>query len=240
LYKILERTYGKKYLKISGEEFKTPGAPDYYIRKGNKVFIFESKDILINAKIKERYDFEKYEAALKEKLWFDSSGKKESPKAVKQLAKFAKTILTGSFDEDDKFNPKTVQIYPIILLHNRQLDIAGLNNLTNIWVESEVDLMRQESIRTKNLRRPTIMHIDTLLILHEQIASGKYKLDKLLDGYQAWIHEDKIKKKKFRTEDELHRFAENQLVSFNMFIDINYKWKHPKLFEEKGIEVITE
>ena len=238
LYKILERTYEKKYLKLSGEQMKTPGAPDYYIRNGNKIFLFESKDILINAKIKESYDFEKYEAALKEKLYFDSSGKKKSPKAVRQLANFAKSLLTGTFNEDKNYKPKSIKIYPIILLHNRQLDIAGLNNLINIWFNSEVETMEEESVSTKNLRRPTIMHIDTLLIIHEQIALGEFKLENLLDSYQTWIHEDKINKKKFKNENELHEFRENQLVSFNMFIDLKYKWKLPSLFEEKGISIL--
>lgn len=66
LYSLIERTYAKKYLKLSGEQMSTPGAPDYYIRNGNKIFIFESKDILINASIKESYDFEEYESALKD------------------------------------------------------------------------------------------------------------------------------------------------------------------------------
>jgi hypothetical protein len=240
LYKVLERTYKKKYFKLSGEQMKTPGAPDYYIRNGNKVFLFESKDILINAKIKESYDFEKYEAALRDKLYYDSSGKKESPKAVRQLANFAKTLLNGEFKEDNSYKPKSIKIYPIILLHNRQLDIAGLNNITNIWFNSEVASMEGESIPTKNLRRPTIMNIDTLLIIHEQLASGEFELDNILDSYQNWIHEDKIKKKKFKNEDELFEFRENQLVSFNMFIDLKYNWKLPTLFEEKGLSVITD
>ncbi len=88
LYKIIERTYEKKYFKLSGEQMKTLGAPDYYIRNGNKVFLFESKDILIRADIKESYDFEQYEKALREKLYFESNGKKKSPKAVRQLTFF--------------------------------------------------------------------------------------------------------------------------------------------------------
>ena len=133
LYKIVERTYEKKYFKLSGEQMQTPGAPDYYIRNGNKVFLFESKDILIKAEIKESYDFEQYEKALKEKLYFEKNGKKESPKAVRQLTNFAKSLLNGDFDEDKNYKPNSIRIYPIILLHNRQLDILGLNNLINIW-----------------------------------------------------------------------------------------------------------
>ena len=237
LYKIIERTYEKKYFKLSGEQMKTPGAPDYYIRNGNKVFLFESKDILIRADIKESYDFEQYEKALKEKLYFEINGKKESPKAVRQLTNFAKSLLNGNFNEDKNYKPNSIRIYPIILLHNRQLDILGLNNLINIWFELEKDEIEKTGLSAKNLRRPTILHIDTLLVMHEQLANGKYQLDELLDEYQNLINEEQLKKKKFKTEQEQMQFVRDQLASFNMFFDIKYGWTLPSLFEEKGIEI---
>lgn len=237
LYKIIERTYKKKYFKFTGDQMKTPGAPDYYIRNGNKIFLFESKDILIRADIKESYDFEKYEKALKEKLYFESNGKKESPKAVRQLTNFAKSLLNGDFVEDKNYKPKSIKIYPIILLHNRQLDILGLNNLINIWFDIEKSELEKSGLSTKNLKRPTIIHIDTLLVMHEQLANGKYELDKLLDEYQNHINEQQLKKKKFKTEQEQKQFVRDQLVSFNMFFDMKYGWTLPSLFEEKGIEI---
>lgn len=237
LYKIIERTYEKKYFKLSGEQMKTPGAPDYYIRNGNKVFLFESKDILIRADIKESYDFEQYEKALKEKLYFETNGKKESPKAVRQLTNFAKSLLNGNFNEDKNYKPNSIRIYPIILLHNRQLDILGLNNLINIWFEIEKDEIEKTGLSTKNLRKPTIIHIDTFLVMHEQLASGKYQLDELLDEYQNVINGNQLKKKKFKTEQEMMQAVQDQLASFNMFFDIKYGWTLPSLFEEKGIEI---
>lgn len=237
LYKIIERTYERKYFKLSGKQMKTPGAPDYYIRNGNKVFLFESKDILIRADIKESYDFEQYEKALKDKLYFEINGKKESPKAVRQLTNFAKNLLNGNFKEDKNYKPNSIRIYPIILLHNRQLDILGLNNLINIWFELEKDEIEKTGLSTKNLRRPTILHIDTLLVMHEQLASGKYQLDELLDEYQNLINGNQSKKKKFKTEQELMQTVQDQLASFNMFFDIKYGWTLPSLFEEKGIEI---
>lgn len=237
LYKIIERTYEKKYFKLSGEQMQTPGAPDYYIRNGNKVFLFESKDILIRAEIKESYDFEQYEKALKEKLYFEKNGKKESPKAVRQLTNFARSLLNGDFDEDKNYKPNSIRIYPIILLHNRQLDILGLNNLINIWFEIEKKEIEKDGLSTKNLRKPTILHIDTLLVMHEQLANGKYQLDELLDEYQNLINEEQLKKKKFKTEQEQMQFVRDQLASFNMFFDIKYGWTLPSLFEEKGIEI---
>jgi hypothetical protein len=235
LYSLLNRTYFKKYIKLSGEQMKTPGAIDYYIRNGNKVFLFESKDILIKADIKDSYDFREYLNALQAKLYYEQSGEKISAKAVLQLAKFAKKILKGEFKEDSKYKMKSVRIYPIIILHNRQLDIAGLNNLINIWFNKEIDLMNKESINTDNLKLPTIIHIDTLILFHEQLSSGNLKLDDILDNYQNWINENRLKRKKFKNETDLHVAVQEQLISFNMYMNINYSWKLPSLFKEKGL-----
>ncbi|MFA8434264.1 MAG: hypothetical protein ACEPOZ_07085 [Marinifilaceae bacterium] len=238
LYSLLENAYGKKYFKFSGEQMKTPGAPDYYIRNGNKVFLFESKDILINAAIKESYDFEEYESALKDKLYYHQGKKKESPKAVKQLANFAETLLEGSFKEDANYKPKSVKIYPIILLHNRQLDIIGLNNLINYWFKKEVDLFESKTVNIRNLKLPTIISIDTLILIHERLAKGELKLEKLLDDYHHYIDEARLKKKKFKDQDEIMSAVQDQLASFNMFIMSKYDWKLPNLFREKGISLL--
>lgn len=240
LYSLIERAYAKKYLKFTGEQMLTPGAPDYYIRNGNKIFIFESKDIFINAKIKESYNFEEYESALKDKLYFHVGKKKESAKAVKQLASFSRTILEGTFNEDSNYKSKSAKIYPIILLHNRQLDILGLNRLINIWFQKELDSINNKALNFKNLRMPTIISIDTLILIHERLLKGELRLENLLDEYQEYIDEERLKKKKFNNEEQLHAEIQDQLVSFNMYTLNKYGWKMPELFREKGISILTK
>lgn len=240
LYKLLDNIFKKKYFKLKGIEMGSPGAPDYYIRNGNKIFIFESKDILINAKIKSSYDFSKYEKALREKLYFYNNGKNEQAKAVRQLMNFAKQLLTKTFNEDKNYKPNSIKIYPIIILHNRQLDISGLNNLINIWYEWELELLKSEGINVSNIRKITIINIDTLLIFQDQISSGILKLDKLLDEYQKWIDKNLIEKKKFKTKKDYYSAIEDSLVSFNMYMSIKYNWKTPKEFADKTHSLIEK
>ncbi|MBL0202373.1 MAG: hypothetical protein IPP81_20110 [Chitinophagaceae bacterium] len=80
-YKLLNSIYQNKYIEFSGEDlkkFKIDGEPDYYIRNGNNLFLFESKDILINASIKSSYDFKQYEPEFEKKLYFEiKDGKKK-------------------------------------------------------------------------------------------------------------------------------------------------------------------
>ena len=59
LYKVVESIYSDKYIRFSGEEFKDQGMkaePDYYIRKGKNIILFESKDFLISADKKASFD----------------------------------------------------------------------------------------------------------------------------------------------------------------------------------------
>jgi len=240
LYKLLENIYKKKYFKLKGVDINTSGAPDYYIRNGNKVFIFESKDILINAKIKTSYDFNEYEKALKEKLYFYNNGKKEKPKAVKQLLNFTEKLLTNSFKEDKRFKPNSIKIYPIIVLHNRQLDIIGLNNLINIWFAKELEKLKEKSLLIKNVRNITIINIDTLIIFQEQLKSGKIKLEMILDEYQKWIKKSELENKKFKNQEEHFSTIENSLVSFNMYIFNKYSWEPPKEFADKAYSLIEK
>ncbi len=76
LYSMLESIYHKKYVKFTGSEMKATGIdaePDYYIRNGNKMFLYESKDILINAEeVKTSYDFAVQEAEFKKKLYYEA------------------------------------------------------------------------------------------------------------------------------------------------------------------------
>lgn len=96
LYEILRKTFPKKHLSFSGEELEArgiDGAPDYYVRNNNKLFIFESKDSLISAGLKESGDFSALEPDIKRKFYVDDQG----PKAVMQLIKFIQKVYRNIF-----------------------------------------------------------------------------------------------------------------------------------------------
>ena len=90
-YKMMKLSFGTKYIQKSGESYNSKeikGGPDYYIRNGNKIFLFENKDILLSAETKTSYDFDKIVDELKSKLAYDFKENKE--KAVYQLARNVK------------------------------------------------------------------------------------------------------------------------------------------------------
>lgn len=59
------------YKLYDGNELKyilQEGEPDFYMRKGNKIFIFEFKDILLDSKTKHSGDYDTIEKELKEQF----------------------------------------------------------------------------------------------------------------------------------------------------------------------------
>jgi len=60
-YQIMDRTFpGKYFSQLSGKSIRqggVKGEPDYYVRDQNVLFLFESKDVLINKNIKQSNDF---------------------------------------------------------------------------------------------------------------------------------------------------------------------------------------
>ncbi len=102
--KVIESIYPDKCIRFSGKELsdmKIDAAPDYYVRKGKNILIFESKDFLISADKKMSFDFNIYEEEFGRILDFEETPNgKIKPKAVKQLANSIRKVLTNEFKAD--------------------------------------------------------------------------------------------------------------------------------------------
>lgn len=125
-YKVIESIYTSKCIHFSGKELsdmKIDGAPDYYIRKGKNIILFESKDFLIKAEKKSTFDFSIYEQEFQRVLYFESMPDgKEKHKAVMQLINCIRKLLKNEFLADINYNYKDIYIYPILLTHDLQYD----------------------------------------------------------------------------------------------------------------------
>jgi len=78
LYQVLKDSFPfKKVIKHSGDDFiKHEAEPDYYIRYDNKIFLFESKDMLLKAKVKTSYNVEQIQTEIKNNLLFNTTTSK--------------------------------------------------------------------------------------------------------------------------------------------------------------------
>ena len=244
LYKTLNSIYQNRYIEYSGQQIKEQGLegePDYYIRNGSSLFLFESKDILINAEIKSTYDFNLYEKEFKKKLYFETVNDKINKKAVLQLISNIKRVLLKQFPFDTKYKPTSIYIYPIVILHDHQFNLAGLNVITNRWFREELLKLGESGLPIDRVQPIVIINIDSLIFHQDLFRDKTIRLDFIIDEYIKFITFDK--KRKYINEDHLKMYAERTVLNFALFLS-NYVAENnikrvPKLIMEKGISLVN-
>lgn len=246
LYETMHRMLGKRYKKFTGQQMKDAGLvaePDYYFRNGNKIFLFESKDVFIRADIKGSFDFVKLDSALKEKFYFvEKKGGGIKKKAVLQLINSIKNILSKNFIVDSQYNEKKVIIYPILVTHHHQFDVIGLNNIIKSWFDDELMKLAQQHYIVNNIKPITIINIDDLILYQDLFLQKQITLEELIDSYIDYVSFNK--KKKYRSEQELINESKNTLIPFATFSS-NYIQKkklraYPNILREKGLTLFEQ
>ena len=242
LYKLLNSIYKNRYIEYSGEQIKQMGIeaePDYYIRNGNNLFLFESKDILINAAIKSSYDFKQYEIEFKKKLHFETKKEKIEKKAVLQLINNIENVITKQFQFDTNYKTQSIHIYPILILHDHQFNIAGLNVVVNSWFQTELAKLKEKGLPTDKVKPLVIIDIDTLIFHQDLFRDRALKLNQILDEYFKFITIDN--KKKYIDNKHTKEYAKRTVITFSHFISnyvkLNKIRRVPKMIIEKGITI---
>lgn len=242
LYEILRKTFPKKHVIFSGEDLEkkgVDGAPDFYVRNNNKLFIFESKDSLINASLKGSGDYSSLEPDIKKKFYVDDDG----AKAVVQLLNFIKSIYSKAFQNIDKtYKPETLRVYPIIIIHDRQLDVPGFNKIINYWFSIETKKIEKQ-IPLDRIHPITVIDISTLILTHELILDRRLIIEELLEQYHDFV---KIKEPNhFRSESHYKGHLMDTGLPFSFYIKQQVtKKKLPrsphKMIIEKAIIALEE
>lgn len=189
-YNILKNCFPKRWIHISGSDFKAKkynsGAPDYYIRYKNKIFLFESKDVYITGDEKQSRNYEVLKKSLEKKFYKIEQENKIEQKAVLQLIENVKKILNRYYINcDADYNPETVRIYPILITHDRQYDAPGVNKLVSMWFQEELSKL-SETVNIGNIHDITIINIDTLILYQDLFNSrGKYRIEEFISEYHS-------------------------------------------------------
>nr|WP_121269849.1 hypothetical protein [Pedobacter schmidteae] len=245
LYTILESIYHKRYIQFTGTEMKESlgsAEPDYYIRNGNTTFLFESKDILINAEVKESFDFTKQEAEFKKKLYFEDKGGRVSNKAVLQLILNIEKCLKMEFPFDMNYKAKNQFIYPIVVLHDHMYKVPGLNYMVNQWYLAELQGLRSKGLNVDRVQPLTIIDIDTFIFHQDILRTQKIRLEDLIDRYHSYTFLDV--KKKYADITDAKQKLYNKSVSFSTFLSKYVVDKGlyipPKMIMEKGISLFND
>jgi hypothetical protein len=162
------------------------GEPDYYIRDGRKVFLFEFKDIQLRADIKTSANAELIREELSEKLVESTKGRaKPQPKAVRQLLNSLVKICDGTYTRlgVDDIDPAQVMIYPILVHTDSALETEGVNYFLK---EKLNELMAAESLPKYRIKDLVMVNIDMLLSIQDLYYKKKISLANCINEFVAY------------------------------------------------------
>lgn len=192
-YALMKKCFGQHYVNYSGEELQKSlgeGMPDFYLRRGNRVFVFECKDVQVASIKKLSGDYEKIKQAIFEKYIINTKGR---PKGVRQLTKVIKDKLITIFNNVDVSAPHgTKYVFPIIVYFDDCFDIEGPEYLLNkeFW----------NSIGNKNvvdnivIKDLVMVNIEQLMRLEDFFSNYKLKLATLINGYIDFKNQTELNK----------------------------------------------
>ena len=202
------------------------GPPDCYLRLDQDVFLIENKDILINAAIKGSYDFEVTINEIKKKLLIEDG----RPVGIGQIVTNIKKLLSKENTFDEKFNPESACIYPLLILHDNMYDTVGLNKILNIFFHEELLKLNDEGFDISRIRPLILINIDTLIQVSDALKEGKVIFKELLEGF---YHDSILADNQQHTKADIR----NSLVPFSIFL-VNYmnnrfgqRWRSENLFK---------
>jgi len=226
-YSIMKYTFEKNdYVKIDGNTLKATlknGEPDFYIRDKNKVYLFEYKDVIINAQTKHSYDFNVIHSELLKKFVTNEHG---DAKGISQLVNSIVKIRQGDFNGLDNIDKDNVIIYPIVVFTDFVLNIVGVNYLLNKEMRK---LMATKKIDSHNVKNLILIDLDILVKFQDLFRSKYLKINNCLNEYieHTTIKTPEIKK----------------LSTFNMFIHdktANLKDYTPKLLFTEASKLLNK
>ena len=160
-----------------GNKVKGGCPPDYYIRCPEGCVLFEFKDALSSAKVKECRNPEEYLKLLRER--FFNIG---SHKGVPQIIDNVECIQKGTFSYDKPCQKSL--IYPVLVIDNPTFSIRGVRVMLEKMMRDEC---AKRSIDSSKLRPLVLMDVATLKIYADYIRING--LVKTFEEYYEYVHE---------------------------------------------------
>lgn len=208
LSQTLKKICGNQYeVTLDDPECKTINSkvqspPDFYIRSGNVVILFELKDIKMRAWTREYGSVDEYARFFYEHLVDD--GKRTI--GIGQILRQIKRIKTADFAWD-KDCPPDSRVYPVIVLADYRQTASGLKNLLDIWMRVEA---AKEQISLDNVGPVILMDLATLMVYAEN-----FKKDGFIAYFDDYYMKSKFDEKRITVKDVLS----NATMSFSDYIN---------------------
>lgn len=168
-------------IKKSDRDCKKEGTyghePDFYLRDGNNIILFENKDIMIPDHIICSKQYDQLEQELDKKL---------VKKGINQLIYNIKQFENKTFKWDSNL-PNKPKIYPVLVIDDSSLCTPGLNYILN-----EVF---QQQLKCNNIKLKVyplaIVELDSLIAFANYFQLPYVRFKKLLEQYYDYISRNK-------------------------------------------------
>ena len=191
------------------------GEPDYYIRNWDKVFLFEFKDVMMNADIKTSSDYIKLKDLIEDKLVCKKKSGKDS--AIGQLVNNIARIQSGKFPYDDKLNSEKVKIYPILVVGDAKYVTPGMSCILNDYFKQKLE---EKGINKQKIKDLILIDIDTLILYQDNFTNKITTLKCLSDNYYKYL---KKRTPYTPNKENILINSYHHLFSFSHFIQENVK-----------------
>lgn len=216
LYNVTDRSFPNRWVKLKGSDFvehSFEAEPDYYLRFKNKLFLFESKDVVLRGEVKQSRNYSILKKEIQNKLYKIDDNGRIKKKAILQLIANIKRILEKYYAVlDDAYNPDCIKIYPIIIIHDRSFDSLGLNQLIRQWFNTEIALLSR-TLNINNVREVVILNIDKLVLHQDLFRTRQIRLEEIIDNYLQQTNMDSI------ADDDGINGVNRCMVSFSGFLE---------------------
>lgn len=184
LYRTLEKTLFRRMpVRLTGEALHKvlkSGEPDYYARRNNRVFVFEFKDVRLDAQTKSSCNY----VTIRQKLYNCFVENEDGrPKGVKQLANVIENKLPDILEKSDMTVPKVeLKIYPIIVYTDGSFDIEGIN----YYLSGEFRRIIHVTDDRYQVKDLVMVNLNLLMKLENFFVDGKIELDKVINEFLAY------------------------------------------------------
>lgn len=194
------------------QKLKIVGPPDAYLRQGDDAFLFENKDILINAEIKGSYDFERLIVEIDKKL-LEKDGK---PIGIGQVIANIRKLLNQENQYDPGFDKDQTAIYPMLVIHDKMFDTAGFNQILAAKFGKELDGLTAAGLDTSRVRPLIIINIDTMMELAPHLQKENITLKEICEAY--YEHAKPKPRNRYPSDQAFVRAMEEKMISFSDFV----------------------
>lgn len=171
---------------LTGEDFRQQGItsePDLYLRIGDRLFLFEYKDVTLGDSIKYSHDISSVKKGICDRICRYDKPRKGAGQLLYNIERFFTTDLMRDIDPGID---KVSIVYPIIVTTDRSFSAIGVNRFViqefSEWMKSPLSIPCLVTV-------PIIMELDTLILCANMLHEGVLTLHGMLDEY---IQTDKL------------------------------------------------